>query len=242
LWRWRLVQWSLITFLGCTAAGVAAVATMPVATAARMAGVVLPEGVVLTGTVRQGAAGFAAGHQVSWQTKAGQSVRQMGWAADVQIAGPDSLITGQMLLRADSVSLAPVQGQIGWALLAALLPGMEITCTTRADVNLTALAQTGDGRIAEGQINLAAGTCARVDGTVVDVPLPALVARISTTADGIALDATGADRPEVPLGRILVTPDDRLRVTVFAAGAAFVPGLPVSGDSQIELPLQLFVP
>jgi hypothetical protein len=97
-----------------------------------------------------------------------------------------------------------------------------------------------DARAATGQVRLAAGTCARVDGTVTDVPLPALLADIATAPEGVGLTITGIDAPGTPLGNLLVTPDDRLRVTVHAAGAAMVPGLPQGGDSQIELPLALF--
>jgi hypothetical protein len=214
-------------------------ATVPVGFAARMAGVVLPADVTLSGTLWQGMA-VMKGHQAAWDSRVWDSVTALAWVADLRVTGVDTDLTGQWALRPGGATLAPLRGQMGWSLIDAVLPGLEITCATTADVDVISAAITPDSRTATGQVRLAAGTCARVDGTVADVPLPALVADIATTADGIGIDITGTDAPGVPLGNLLVTPDDRLRVTVSAAGAAMVPGLPVGGDSQIELPLGLF--
>ena len=237
-----------MALLGLGVGGVTVVATAPLAFAVRTAGVVLPEGVALSGTVWNGTA-LMRGHRASWQSRAWASVAALAWVSDLRISGPDTALTGQWRLGPGGVTLAPLTGRVGWSLLEAVMPGLEIRCATVAEVNLTtvtlartqAQAQAQVQVQATGQIQLAAGTCARVDGTVTGVPLPALLADIATTVDGVGVNITGLDAPSVPLGALLLTPDARLRVTVHAAGAAMVPGLPSTGDSQIELPLALFV-
>jgi hypothetical protein len=214
-------------------------ATVPVGFAVRMAGVTLPEGVRLSGTLWHGVAGMQD-HQASWNSRLWDSLTAAAWVADLRVTGPETDLAGQWRLRPGGATLAPLRGQAGWALVEAVMPGLEITCATRADVDLARVMVAADARAATGQVRLAAGTCARVDGTVTDVPLPALLAEIATAPAGVGLRITGIDAPGTPLGNLLVTPDDRLRVTVHAAGAAMVPGLPASGDSQIELPLALF--
>ncbi len=237
---WRAVQWSLVALLGLGAGAVTLVATVPVGFAARMAGVVLPADVALSGTLWNGIADFAQGHRATWDSRVGASVRARAWVADLRVTGPETDLTGQWALRPGGATLAPLGGRMGWSLIDAVLPGLEITCATTADVDVARAEFGPDNRAATGQLRLAPGTCARVDGTVTDVPLPAVVADIATTADGVGIAITGVDTPGMALGNLLVTPDDRLRITVFAAGAALVPGLPSSGDSQIELPLALF--
>jgi hypothetical protein len=236
----RLVQWSLVALLGLGAGVVTMASTVPVGFAVRMAGVAVPADVRLTGTVWNGAADFAQGHRAVWDSRAWDSAIAIAWIADLHVTGPETDLAGQWALRPGDATLARLRGGMGWSLVEAVMPGLEITCATSAEVDLVSVRVAADGRAAAGLVRLAAGTCARVDGTVGDVPLPALLARIATTADGVGIDITAVDAPDVPLGNLVVTPDDRLRVTVFAAGAAMVPGLPGSGDSQIELPLALF--
>jgi hypothetical protein len=235
----RVMRWSLVALLGLGAGGVALVATMPLGFAVRMAGVVLPAGVTLSGTVWRGQAALA-GHRAAWQTLPGRSVMAGAWVADLRVTGPETDLAGQAALRPGGARIAPLAGRVGWPLIDAVMPGLEIRCATTADVDLAEARIRAGDRAATGQITLAAGTCARVDGTVKDVPLPAMVARIVTTADGVGMALAAVDAPGVALGNLLVTPDDRLRVTVHATGAAMVPGLPVTGGSQIDLPLALF--
>jgi hypothetical protein len=205
----------------------------------RMAGVTLPEGITLTGTLWHGTAA-TKGHLASWDSRVWDSVTALAWVADLRVTGPETDLAGQWVLRPSGGTLAPLQGRTGWMLVEAVMPGLEITCATTADIDIANAMVSADARAATGQVRLAPGSCARVDGTVTDVPLPALLADIATTQDGIGVTITAVDGPGVPLGNLVVTPDDRLHITVFAAGAAMVPGLPASGDSQIELPLALF--
>lgn len=214
-------------------------ATLPLGFAARMAGVAVPADVALSGTVWDGAAA-ARGYRAVWDSQVWPSVMAAGWVADLHINGADTDLAGQWLLRPGTATIAPLRGRMGWALVDAAMPGLEIGCDTVADVDLGRVSLIQTMRQAMGRVHLAEGTCARVDGTVTDVPLPALLADVDTSADGVRIAVTGVDAPDVPLGQLLITPDDRLRITVHAAGAAMVPGLPASGDSQIELPLALF--
>ncbi len=218
------------------------VATLPVGFTARMAGVVVPDQVRLTGTVWNGAADLAPGLRAEWQSKPMALITGLAWEADVLLMGPDTRLTGRAQLRPNEARLAPLQGQVSWALVDALMPGLEVSCATTADLDLQQVVMGPDGRMASGQVRMAKGRCARVDGSITDVPLPALLASIDTTDAGIGVDVTAVAAPGLALGQLLITPDDRLRVTVFAAGAAMVPGLPTGGDSQIELPLALFAP
>jgi hypothetical protein len=236
------VRWSLVALLGLVAGLVTMAATMPVGFAVRIAGVGLPADVRLTGTVWAGAADFAGHHRATWDSRISGSVLALAWVADLRISGPQTDLSGQVALHPRRAVVAPLRGRMGWSLIDAVMPGLEITCATTADVEIAAAEIGADGRSATGQIRLAPGLCARVDGTVIDVPLPALMADIATTPEGVGIDIVGVQTPDVPLGTLKITPDDRLRVTVFAAGAAMVPGLPSSGDSQIELPLALFAP
>lgn len=215
-------------------------ATLPLDFAARRTGFALPENVALSGTVWHGSA-TKGNHRVSWESRLWDSATALAWVADVRVTGLKTDLAGQWVLRPGQMTLAPLRGQMSWGLVEDVMPGLDITCDTTADVDLTRAAISPDARAAAGQVRLAAGTCARVDGSVKDVPLPALLAEIATESDGVGIAITGIDAPKIPLGNLLVTRDDRLRVTVFAAGASMVPGLPSSGDSQIELPLALFM-
>jgi hypothetical protein len=214
-------------------------ATLPLGFAARLAGVALPPDVTLSGTVWHGVATMNS-HQATWNSRVWDSVTAVSWVADLRVTGPETDLAGQWVLRPSGGTIAPLRGRAGWTLVDAVMPGLEITCATTADVDIASAMIAADARAATGQVRLAPGSCARVDGTISDVPLPALLADVATTPDGVGVTITALDRPGVPLGNLVVTPDDRLRITVFAAGAAMVPGLPASGDSQIELPLALF--
>jgi hypothetical protein len=235
----HVMRLSFLALLGIGACIAVMALTVPLGFAARTAGFVMPVEVTLSGTVWQGKVAIGR-HEAAWDTRLWDSIMALGWVADLRVRGPDTDLAGRWVVRPNGGTLAPLRGRMGWELLEAVMPGLEITCTTTADIDVTSAAISRDARAAAGQVRLAAGTCARTDGTVTDVPLPALVADIATTADGVGMTITGVDAPEVALGALLVTPDDRLRVTVFAVGAAMVPGLPRTGDSQIELPLALF--
>ncbi len=214
-------------------------ATMPVGVAARLAGVQTPPDVTLSGTVMNGMASLR-GYQARWQLQVRASLAARAWVMDVRLTGPQTDLVGKVVLRPARAEIAPLTGRAGWSLVDALMPGLDIRCETVAVLDVAHIAIGSGLRRAAGQIGIGAGTCERVDGTVTAVPLPALDADLATTDEGIRLGIVAVNAPDIPLGNLVLTTDDRLRITVHPAGAAMVPGLPVGGDSQVELPLALF--
>jgi hypothetical protein len=95
---------------------------------------------------------------------------------------------------------------------------------------------TRDARSGVGRVTVDQGVCNRVDGTVTQVPVPALVAEIATVDDGVeAVVKSNA----TPLVTARLTNADRALITIHAAGAAMVPGMPSSADSQLDIPMNL---
>jgi hypothetical protein len=222
----------LVLILGLGAFAVALVATMPVQFAADMAGVTVKG---LSGTLWQGQAQMDAGHVTKWDVAVRDSVLTTTLIFDVGVTGPQTTLHGRVALTPSQVVVGPLAGQAGWPLIAAVMPGLEITCDSVADVRIGTLTMVAPRR-GVGQVTVNEGFCDRVDGTVTRVPVPALVADITTVDDGIEAVVTS---DAVPLVTARITNGDRALVTIHAAGAAMVPGLPSSADSQIDLPLAL---
>ncbi|NUB42766.1 hypothetical protein GEU84_000070 [Fertoebacter nigrum] len=195
----------------------------------------------LSGTLWHGALRLEGGHSLRWDTDALASLTGLALVAGWQAEGPGTALAGQAALRPGGLVLDRVAGTAGWALAEAAMPGLPITCTATAQVAGLRLALARGAYTGEGRISAAPGTCARVDGAVPPVPTPALLAELTTTADGVQAVLTG-ETPGLPLLTALLTQDDRLRLTIHAAGAALVPGMPASADSEIELPLAALLP
>jgi Type II secretion system (T2SS), protein N len=227
-------MWSLVLILGLGAFAVALVAAMPVRFAVDVAGVTLPL-TGMSGTVWHGQGQLDGGHTVTWDTQVLQSVLAMALVADVRVTGPDTALNGRVSLTPSQVAAGPVTGQAGWPLLAAVMPGLQIACDGVADVRMDVMILTVP-RSATAQVTVAEGFCDRVDGTITRVPVPALVADIATVEDGVEAVVTSK---ATPLVTARITNDDRAKVTIHAAGAAMVPGMPSSADSQLDIPLQL---
>jgi Type II secretion system (T2SS), protein N len=231
----------LVLLLGLGACAFGLVATVPVAMVARIAGVALPVDMVLSGTLWHGRAQIA-GHTATWDLRPTASLTTASLATHLQIAGPGTDVQGDVTLRPGRITVAQLTGPAAWPLLAAALPGLEIRCDAVATLAMNDIAISAATRRARGQINVAAGTCDRVDGTVTGVAVPALLAQIATDTDGITGVVTAVADPATPLARATLTPSDRLQITIHRAGAAMVPGLPNTADSQIDLPLGLILP
>jgi hypothetical protein len=214
---------------------------MPVAMVARIAGLVLPVDTVLSGTLWHGRAQIA-GHVAAWDLQPMASLTTASLVTRVQITGPGTDVQGDVTLRPGRVTVAQLNGPAAWPLLAAALPGLKIRCDAVATLAMNEIAISAAIRTARGQISVAAGTCDRLDGTVTGVAVPALVAQIATDTDGITGIVTAVADPATPLARATLTPGDRLQITIHRAGAAMVPGLPNTADSQIDLPLGLILP
>jgi hypothetical protein len=228
-----MAAWSLVLILGLGAFAVALVAMMPVRFAADLVGVQVPG---LSGTLWDGQAQLDAGHVAIWDVAARDSMLRWALVFDVQVTGPQTRLTGRVAVRPTQIVIGPLAGQAAWPLLAAVLPGLQIACDSVADVHIGRVILTHDARSGVGQVIVNEGFCDRVDGTVTRVPVPALVADITTAEDGIQAVVTSDD---VPLVTARITNADRAQITIHAAGAAMVPGMPSSADSQIDVPLAL---
>ena len=206
---------------------------MPVRFAAGMAGVPVQG---LSGTVWQGQAQLDAGHLAIWDVAARDSLLTLALVMDVQVTGPQTRLTGRVAVRPTQVVIGPVSGQAAWPLLAAVVPGLAIVCDNVADVRIGSVILTRAARTGVGRVMVGDGFCDRVDGTVTRVPVPALVVDITTVEDGVEAVVT---HDATPLLTARITNDDRAKITILAAGAALVPGMPSSADSQIDLPLNM---
>jgi hypothetical protein len=223
----------LVLILGLGAFVLALVTTMPVRFAADMAGVKVAG---LSGTLWDGQAQLDARHLAVWDVAARDSMLRWALVFDVQVTGPQTRLTGRVAVRPTRIVIGPLEGQAAWPLLAVMMPGLPIACDGVADVHIGNMVLTRDARSGVGRVTVNDGFCDRVDGLVTRVPVPALMADITTVEDGIQAVVTS---DAVPLVTARITNADRAQITIHAAGAAMVPGMPSSADSQIDVPLAL---
>jgi hypothetical protein len=233
--------WSLVILLGLGACAAMLAATVPVRFAIRTAGLPIPPE-AFSGTVWHGEVQIADGHTATWHSRGLESLLAARFIADLRLAGPGTDLAATVRYGNNRLEIGPVAGTAAWPALQALLPMMEIRCTSSAEVSSVTVTDRPRPRVAAGQINISAGTCDRVDGTVTGVPVPALTIYLGHDVGNIIATVVAAQTPDVPLARAELTQDDRVRITIYAAGAAMVPGLPSSADSQIDLPLGLLIP
>lgn len=175
-----------------------------------------------------------------WQTALGRSLAAGALVADLSVEGPGTALSGELRARPARAALR-IEGVAGWPLAAALRPDLAVACETALVLRLTATVGRRD-RAGEGQATSAAGRCGRLDGTVTDVPLPALAYRLTTGSEGLLLAVETDASPATPMAEARLTPDDRLQLTLRQAAAAMVPGLPASGDFALDLPLSALSP
>lgn len=181
------------------------------------------------------------GHEISWTAKTGASLWAFGFAADWHVTGPATDIAGEAVLWPRALKLGPMSGEAGWPLVAAILPGLPIECTGHARFAAVTLQLDRAARTAEGVVTTAAAECARVDGQQEPVPTPALHAQITTLTDAVQVLVTPQDGARVALATALLTASDRLVVTIHRAGAALVPGMPNTADTELDLPLSVLL-
>lgn len=200
----------------------------------------------VSGTIWKGEVQLDGNHVMVWETSAMESVRRMTAVVNWRLTGPGTDLSGRVAVplpaRADRVTFDAVDGNISWPLIDAAMPGLPITCMARARISMLRVSLSGNLRTGEGSLSAPAGSCTRTDGTVEPVPTPALSATLASGADGLVAVLTPADAPQTALATGRLTNDDRIIVTVHSAGAALVPGMPSSADSEIELPLQALLP
>lgn len=235
---------SLVLLLGIAAFAVSLVWYMPVRFVAHQAGL-LESGPVaasrLSGTIWQGRMQLDGRHEVTWTTQTAASLWAFGFAADWEIDGPGSDLTGKIVLRPGGVDLGPLSGSAAWPLIAAALPGLPIACTGEARLAAVEFRLDGTERTGSGTITTSAAECARLDGEVDRVPAPALHAQITTLPNFLQVLVTPQDGARVPLVTARLTSEDRLVITIHQAGAALVPGMPSTADSELDLPLSVLM-
>lgn len=226
--------------LGVAAFAISLVVYMPARFAAQNLG--LPAGrVTVSGTIWNGSAGFDGDHTVTWETSGWESLRRMTAVVNWRLTGPGTEVTGRVSVplppRADRAVLDAVDGNVSWPLIEAAMPGFAIRCEAMAKIAGLRLSLDPGLRTGEGSLAAPEGSCARTDGAVPPVPTPALAANLSSDVEGLVAVLTQADAPQTPLVTARLTNTDRIIVTIHAAGAALVPGMPSSADSELDLPL-----
>jgi hypothetical protein len=174
-------------------------------------------------------------HVLRWHTAWGRSLRAGALVADLSLEGPGTALAGEVRARPAWVALR-VEGVADWTLVAALRPDLAVACDTAVTLRLSGTLSRSD-RAAEGRASSTAGRCARLDGTVTEVPLPALTYRLTSGADGILMAVKTDTTPPQPMAEVRLAIDDRVQATLRQAAAAMVPGLPASGDFALDLPL-----
>lgn len=196
----------------------------------------------LSGTLWHGRLQIDGAHHLTWTIRIGGSLWAFGLAADWQIAGPDADISGAAVLRPSGIDLGPLSGRTGWPLVSAVLPNLLIACTGEARLAGVTLQVGPRVRDASGTVTTPDAECRRLDGQGRAVPAPALHAQLASTDDGtLTLLVTPQAGARVALLSARLTPDDRVVVTIHKEGAALVPGMPSTADSELELPLALLL-
>ena len=200
----------------------------------------------VSGTVWNGTAELDHAHSVTWETAGLASLRQKAMVVNWRITGPGTDLAGRIAVpvppRRDRATLDTVRGRIGWPLIAAALPDLPIACEVRADVTDLSITLAPGLRRGEGKVSAPPAVCTRNDDAMPPVPTPALSASLTTDADGLMAVVTQTAAPQTPLVTARLTNADHIIVTIHAAGAAMVPGMPSSSDSEIELPLTVLIP
>lgn len=244
--RWmRFAFWSSLLLLGLAAFAVSLVFYMPARFLAQQMNLPVQLDRV-SGTVWNGSAELGEAQSVTWEASGLASLRQMAMVVNWRITGPGTDLAGRIAvplpIRADRANLDAVRGGVAWPLVEAALPGMPIRCDASAKVEGLRVTLEPQSRSGEGTITVAPGVCKRIDGAVPPVPTPALGAILTTDPDGLVAVVTQTAAPRTPLATARLTNSDRIIVTIHAAGAAMVPGMPSSADSEIELPLTALMP
>lgn len=215
---------------------------MPVQFAARLARLPVADE-QLSGTVWQGDLRINADHDLGWKFDVGASLFHLGAVFDLRLTGSGTDLSGRASMNGTAFgSVGPLSGTAAWPLVAAVLPNLPIRCDVSVELQDLTLSATDGNRAGDGTASTAGGQCSRTDDSVDPVPVPALTARIATVPDGVRAMLTRTDAPDTVLAVARLTNDNRIIVTVRPEGAAMIPGMPATSDSEIELPLSILMP
>jgi hypothetical protein len=231
--------------LGILAFVVSLILYMPARFAARSIG--LPaESLRMSGTIWTGYTNLDDTHRLSWETSGWASLQRMALVVNWHLTGPDTDLLGRLAVplppRADRAKLDALRGRVGWPLVEALLPGLTIRCDAHAALDGVRVTLAPGLRSAAGEITAPAGTCINLQSDAPPVATPNLSAVLGSDATGLVAVLVQSEAPTVPLATAKLTNADQIVVTIHAAGAAMVPGMPASADSEIEMPLSTLFP
>ena len=231
--------------LGILAFLVSLILYMPARFAARTIG--LPaESLRISGTIWNGFTRLDDAHTLSWETSGWASLQRMALVVNWHLTGQDTDLLGRLAVplppRADLAELDAVRGRVGWPLVEAVLPGLAIRCDAYAVLDGVQVSLKKGLRRAAGTIVAPAGSCLNMQSDAPAVATPNLSAVLGSDDAGLVAVLVQSEAPTVPLATAKLTNSDQIVVTIHAAGAAMVPGMPASADSEIEMPLSTLIP
>ena len=227
---------SLVVLLGVAALAIGLLWYMPARVLMHQANP-SSQAAMVSGRVVHGAAQVPQGYRVEWRFNGWRSLLALSPTFDVTATGPGADLTGRLSALPDRYALRDAGGTLSWAVVPLLAPDLGITCDLTASVDGLLISQNGRTRRALGGLRTSPGTCARDKGEIAGIPVPALVARLTTTRNGIEAVLAAQNTSDIALATATLTNQDRLILRLHAAGARLVPGMPASSEYKIELPL-----
>lgn len=199
-------------------------------------------GATVSGRALHGAAQMPQGYRIEWQLNPWRSVLALSPTFNVTAVGAGADLRGRVSALGGRYAVNAVEGRLDWQVLPQLMPQLAVVCDMSATIDDLSISQTGTSRRASGGFRTSPGSCARTDSSISGLPVPALVARLAETADGVQGVLAAQSAPDIPLATATLTENDRLILRVHMAGARLVPGMPASSDSEIEMPLAAILP
>lgn len=187
-----------------------------------------------TGSIWHGSAPIDGGNRAEWRWAPLASLTGLGFAADVEVTGPQTALAGRALLRPGRVLIESVKGSADGGLLAAIARP-SFACAVRMQVDLPRVALGGGKQGMEGRIRSEPGTCQPFGGTPVAVPALALDIKQTPGLAVINLAPAGGRRDPFLVGGL--EENGTLRLIVTAGGAAALPFLAPPGGMKIETEL-----
>lgn len=192
---------------------------------------------MVSGRVVHGAAHLPHGYRIVWRLNGWRSLLALSPTFDVTGTGAGVDLSGRVSILPGRYALRDARGTLSWAVVPLLVRDPGMTCDLTASVDELSLSQNGRTRRAWGAVRSSPGTCARAGDMVAGIPMPALVAQLTTTEDGIKAVLAAQDAPGTALATATLTNQNRLILQLHAAGARLVPGVSASSEHEIELPL-----
>lgn len=225
----RVIRWGVLTCVTALLYIAALVATMP-ASALRDLGTIPPQVTALYGTIWQGSAGLIGGYTIDWDVRL-RDLALLRLRADLAVHGTDTQLFGAATLSRRAAVMTDVAGRAGPGLLK-LVPDLPVDrCNTRAIIDIAHIGLLPGRAIAQGRVDIDAGTCTEANGRI--NPVPAMTATLTSAGSDAQAVLTAQ---AATLAQVTVTGDRRLRLTLQPEGASLIPGLPTGAPIILEFP------